>query len=83
MLYSHQFGWELRLTAGTELIQSHVCRSQTELIETQEQWDALEAIGCDFAQGYLIARPMAADQVADWIESMARAGKYWPPKAAD
>ena len=52
-------------------------------IETQEQWDALEAIGCDFAQGYLIARPMAADQVADWIESMARAGKYWPPKAAD
>jgi EAL domain-containing protein (putative c-di-GMP-specific phosphodiesterase class I) len=50
-------------------------------IETQEQWDALEAIGCNFAQGYLIARPMPADQVADWIGSMARAGKYWPPKA--
>lgn len=50
-------------------------------IETQEQWDALEAIGCGFAQGYMIARPMPADQVADWIGSMARAGKYWPPKA--
>jgi len=40
VLYSHQFSWELRLTPGTELIQSHVCRSQTELIETQEQWKA-------------------------------------------
>lgn len=31
---------ELRLTAGTELLQSHVCRSQMEVIETQEQWKA-------------------------------------------
>jgi hypothetical protein len=28
------------LTVGTELLQSHVCRSQVELIETQEQWYA-------------------------------------------
>ena len=52
-------------------------------IETQEQWDALEAIGCDFAQGFLIARPMAADEVAGWIGSMAKAGRFWPPQAAD
>jgi EAL domain-containing protein (putative c-di-GMP-specific phosphodiesterase class I) len=40
-------------------------------IETQEQWDALEAIGCDFAQGFLIARPMPADEVPGWIGRMA------------
>jgi len=52
-------------------------------IETQEQWDALEAIGCDFAQGFLIARPMPADEVPGWIGRMAKAGQFWPPPAAD
>jgi hypothetical protein len=40
VVWSHQFGWELRLIVGTELIQSQVCRSQPELIEVQEQWRA-------------------------------------------
>lgn len=52
-------------------------------IETQEQWDALEAIGCDFAQGFLIARPMPADEVAGWIGKMAKAGRFRPPTATD
>lgn len=52
-------------------------------IETQEQWDTLEAIGCDFAQGFLIARPMPADEVAGWIGQMASAGRFRPPPAAD
>lgn len=51
-------------------------------IETQEQWDALEALGCDFAQGFLIAKPMPADEVAGWIGRMAKAGRYWPPQPA-
>jgi len=51
-------------------------------IETQEQWDALEAIGCDFAQGFLIARPMPAEEVAGWIGKMASAGRFRPPLAA-
>ncbi|WP_422033896.1 EAL domain-containing protein [Reyranella sp.] len=50
-------------------------------VETQAQWDALEALGCNFAQGFLIARPMPADQVSDWIARMADAGLYWPAKA--
>jgi EAL domain-containing protein (putative c-di-GMP-specific phosphodiesterase class I) len=52
-------------------------------IETQAQWDALEAIGCDFAQGFMIARPMPADEVVGWIGRMAKAGQFWPPPAAD
>ena len=39
-VWPHQFGWELRLTVAEELIQSRVCRSQAELIETQDQWKA-------------------------------------------
>jgi EAL domain-containing protein (putative c-di-GMP-specific phosphodiesterase class I) len=49
-------------------------------VETQEQWDALEALGCNFGQGFLIARPMPADQVPGWIAGTAKAGRYWPPR---
>jgi hypothetical protein len=34
-VWSHQFGFELRLTLGAELLQSQVCRTQEKLIETQ------------------------------------------------
>lgn len=51
-------------------------------IETQEQWDVLEAIGCNFAQGFLIARPMPADDVVGWITRMASDGRYWPVGAS-
>lgn len=33
-------------------------------IETGEQRDAVEAIGCEFAQGYFYARPMPSSEVA-------------------
>jgi diguanylate cyclase (GGDEF)-like protein/PAS domain S-box-containing protein len=36
-------------------------------VETQAEYDALRAIGCDFAQGYLIARPLAPGSIARWI----------------
>lgn len=37
-------------------------------IETQENWDQLAAFGCDFAQGYFIARPMPAEEFPNWVE---------------
>jgi diguanylate cyclase (GGDEF)-like protein len=33
-------------------------------IETEEQREAVAAMGCDYAQGYLYARPMSADAIA-------------------
>ncbi|HVL56045.1 MAG TPA: EAL domain-containing response regulator [Burkholderiaceae bacterium] len=36
-------------------------------VETQEDWDRVKAMGCDIAQGYLIAKPMPADEVPDWV----------------
>jgi len=36
-------------------------------VETQETWDLLSDTGCDVAQGYLIAKPMPADALTEWI----------------
>jgi diguanylate cyclase (GGDEF)-like protein len=35
-------------------------------VETQMVWDRLRALGCDSAQGYLISRPMPAEQMPQW-----------------
>jgi diguanylate cyclase (GGDEF)-like protein/PAS domain S-box-containing protein len=34
-------------------------------VETEEQLEALAATGCDFAQGYLLGRPVGAGAIAD------------------
>ncbi len=36
-------------------------------VETTTVWDLLCALGCDSAQGYLVARPMPASDVAAWL----------------
>jgi EAL domain-containing protein (putative c-di-GMP-specific phosphodiesterase class I) len=36
-------------------------------VESQDNLDYLCATGCDYAQGYFIARPMSGDVVAAWI----------------
>jgi EAL domain-containing protein (putative c-di-GMP-specific phosphodiesterase class I) len=45
-------------------------------IETEQQWDVLEKLGCDFAQGFLIARPMPGDRVRRWVGKMMEIGRY-------
>jgi EAL domain-containing protein (putative c-di-GMP-specific phosphodiesterase class I)/lambda repressor-like predicted transcriptional regulator len=41
-------------------------KSVAEGIETDDDWDVVARLGCDRAQGYLIARPMAGEHVAEW-----------------
>jgi EAL domain-containing protein (putative c-di-GMP-specific phosphodiesterase class I) len=36
-------------------------------VENNETRQRLTALGCDSIQGYLVARPMPADQTAEWI----------------
>lgn len=36
-------------------------------VEDQDDWDFLRAAGCDLAQGYFIAKPMPADDLAPWV----------------
>jgi EAL domain-containing protein (putative c-di-GMP-specific phosphodiesterase class I) len=38
-------------------------------VETREAYDALAALGCDRAQGYLIGRPLDAGQMPAWLAS--------------
>jgi EAL domain-containing protein (putative c-di-GMP-specific phosphodiesterase class I) len=45
-------------------------------VENEEQWNVLEKLGCDFAQGFLIARPMPGDRVRRWVGKMTEIGRY-------
>ena len=44
-------------------------------VETQAQLTALQDMGCDQAQGYLLGRPMPADELA---QRLAAAPERWP-----
>jgi EAL domain-containing protein (putative c-di-GMP-specific phosphodiesterase class I) len=37
-------------------------------VATQQDWNLLKQLDCDFAQGYLIARPMAGESVVGWAQ---------------
>ena len=39
-LWSHPLGWELRLVAGKEFLQTAVCRSQDDVLSTSDTWKA-------------------------------------------
>ena len=41
-------------------------------VETTEQVSRLVGFGCDFAQGYHYARPMAADETFLWMRHQTR-----------
>jgi diguanylate cyclase len=45
-------------------------RVVAEGVETMATWSALRDMGCDIAQGYVISRPLPADQLGAWLESM-------------
>lgn len=38
-------------------------------VETQAHWDQLAALGCDIAQGYMIAKPMTVNAFLIWIKN--------------
>jgi len=42
-------------------------RTVAEGVEDQLDWDFMRNSGCDFVQGYFIAKPMPAEDLAAWI----------------
>ena len=38
-------------------------------VETREQWTLAHALGCDIAQGYLIAHPLPGDELAELLQT--------------
>jgi EAL domain-containing protein (putative c-di-GMP-specific phosphodiesterase class I)/ActR/RegA family two-component response regulator len=37
-------------------------------VENRQDWDFLQGLGCTYAQGYHIAKPMPADQFEGWLD---------------
>lgn len=41
-------------------------KAVAEGVENQEEWDLVNELGCDMAQGYFIARPMGGEDLLAW-----------------
>jgi EAL domain-containing protein (putative c-di-GMP-specific phosphodiesterase class I)/FixJ family two-component response regulator len=41
-------------------------------VESKREWEMLLGLGCQFAQGYYIARPMEASHFLDWMRTRAQ-----------
>ncbi len=50
-------------------------------VETQAAWDALVGLGCDAAQGYLLARPMTTAAFEQWLAEHRAAEPLAAPTA--
>jgi EAL domain-containing protein (putative c-di-GMP-specific phosphodiesterase class I) len=53
-------------------------RTLAEGVETQRQLDVAAELGCTFAQGFHLARPMPADEVPGWIAARTSARSRKP-----
>ena len=60
------------LKSALELGQRLGVATVAEGVETEEDWKLLRDLGCDMAQGYLLARPMAGEQLSAWIRQDRR-----------
>lgn len=58
-------GMVLRSCLG--LARSLERRSVAVGVETKQDWDLLQGLGCTYAQGYYIAKPMPVDAFPDWL----------------
>ena len=54
------------LRATLDMARQLGLRTVAEGVEDREDWDNLRDMACDFAQGYLIARPMPAEAILNW-----------------
>jgi diguanylate cyclase (GGDEF)-like protein len=64
------------ITSTIELAHSMDLRVVAEGVEHPEAWNLLRRLGCDYAQGYLISRPMPAADVPAFV---GRANELLPP----
>ncbi|MCC7548801.1 MAG: EAL domain-containing protein [Burkholderiales bacterium] len=56
-----------QLQASVELARDLNFTAVAEGIETREEWDLVNELGCDMAQGWFIAHAMPGEDLADWL----------------
>ncbi len=55
------------LSSSLEMGRSLGVSTVAEGIETMDDWNVVRSLGCDIAQGYLIAKPMPAAELLGWV----------------
>ncbi|MEA3154520.1 MAG: hypothetical protein QOK44_2109 [Betaproteobacteria bacterium] len=60
------------LTSSLQIARQLNLKSVAEGVETQQEWDLLQELGCDLAQGYFIAKPMEVNDYLNWLKELAR-----------
>lgn len=58
----------LALSSSLDLARKLHRNSAAVGVETREDWDLLRDLGCTYAQGYYIAKPMEREAVPGWVE---------------
>jgi EAL domain-containing protein (putative c-di-GMP-specific phosphodiesterase class I) len=61
------------LESSVDIAKKLGLRAVAEGVETDADWELLKSLGCDTAQGYLIAKPMEAKKLVEW------AAQWVPP----
>lgn len=56
-----------QLQTGLELARELNFVAVAEGVETRDEWDLVNELGCDMAQGWFIAHPMPGEELADWL----------------
>lgn len=57
------------LKHGLDMARELNLKAVAEGVETQEEWELVNELGCDMAQGYFIARPMPAEDLVAWKQA--------------
>ena len=42
-------------------------KTVAEGVETEQDWNLVAGLGCDYVQGYYIAKPMPGEELCDWL----------------
>lgn len=46
-------------------------------VETKEQWQMIESLGCDKVQGYFVSKAMSGHDIPGWVSAWEKTNKYW------
>ena len=52
-------------------------------VETVESYNTLAKLGCDYAQGYFLSRPLSPDKATIWLEEFSGVVREEPPAAEE